>query len=686
MVSVQASLQRFSWKLARTLDTIQPPEQLILTFLAILVGLTTGVVAVLFHKLIDGVHEILFGGAHHFLSSLGSFQILLLPALGGLLVALVVRYPLRGRRGHGVAGVMESVALSGGRVRPLRSFLRVFASAITLGSGGSAGPEDPSVQIGAAIGSGTGQALHLSDERVRTLVACGAAAGIASAFNAPISGVFFALEIVLGQFTTAAFGVVVLSAVVSAAITQAMVGRQPAFQIPSYSFVGFWELGLYSVLGILAAFVAVVYIQALERTKNRFALAPGSPIAKAVVGGLIVGGIGVAFPQIFGVGYEAVGAVLSDGGMAVKLLLALVVIKIVATAITLGSGGIGGVFAPSLFLGAMLGGAFGQLVNQLFPGYVAAPPAYALVGMAAVLAGAIRAPITAIMIPFEMTQDYRVILPLMFATVISTFLAEFLHRESVYSLELLSRGVRLERGQDIDVMKGVSVWEAMTRDVDTVPDDLPLTDLELVFVRSHHHGFPVLNEKEELSGVVTIQDLERAKQRGPIDNLVARDIATTDILVTFPDEPVWQALRRLGTRDVGRLPVVDRANPKRLLGAVRRYDIIHAYQRAIIRRIEKQDQTEKLRLGKLTGTRVVEIEIEPGDHAVGCSISKLTLPESGLLITAHRHGKSVMLHGNICLQAGDRVTAVIAHDKADELIAVLKSGRLPSKQETVEPQ
>ncbi len=339
MVSVQASLQRFSWKLARTLDTIQPPEQLTLTLLAILVGLSTGVVAVLFHKLIDWIHELFFGGAHHFLPFLGSFRVLLLPALGGLLVALIIRYPLRGRRGRGVAGVMESVALAGGRVRPLRSFLRVFASAITLGSGGSAGPEDPSVQIGAAIGSGTGQVLHLSDERVRTLVACGAAAGIASAFNAPISGVFFALEIILGQFTTAAFGVVVISAVASAAITQAMVGRQPAFQIPGYSFIGFWELGLYSVLGILAALVSVVYIQALERTKNRFALASWPPVAKTVFGGLLVGGIGVAFPQIFGVGYEAVGTVLSDGGMAVKLLLALIIIKIVATAITLGSGG-----------------------------------------------------------------------------------------------------------------------------------------------------------------------------------------------------------------------------------------------------------------------------------------------------------------------------------------------------------
>jgi len=674
MASAEALFQRISWKLARTLDTVQPPEQLVLTLLAIFVGMTTGAGAVLFHRFIDGVHAIFFGGADRFLSVLGPFRVMLLPAIGGLLVALIIRYPLRGRRGHGVAGVMESVALSGGRIQPLRNLLRVLASAITLGSGGSAGPEDPSVQIGAAIGSGTGQALHFSDERTRTLVACGAAAGIASAFNAPISGVFFALEIVLGQFTTAAFGVVVLSAVASAAVTQAMAGRQPAFQILPYSFVSAWELSLYSVLGLLAALVAVSYSQTLAWIHNRFALISWSPVAKTVFGGLIVGVIGVAFPQVFGVGYGTIGAVLSDGGLAVKLLLALVLLKILATAITLGSGGIGGVFAPSLFLGAMLGGAFGQVVGRLFPGIVAAPPAYALVGMAAVLAGAIRAPITAIMIPFEMTQDYHVILPLMFATVISTFVSEFLHRESVYTMELLRRGVRLERGQDIDVMKGIAVWEAMTREVDTVSTNLSLENLDLVFARSHHHGFPVLDENGDLWGVVTLQDLERAKKRGPIKDLCVRDIATTDVLVAYPDEPVWQALSRLGTRDVGRLPVVERSNPKHLVGAVRRYDIIHAYHRAIMRRMEKQEQTEKLRLGKLTGTCVVEIDIDPGDYAAKHSVGELPLPESVLLITAHRNGKSIILHGDVRLEAGDRVTAVVAHDEVDELSNLLKAG------------
>lgn len=656
-----------------------------LTLLALFVGVATGAVAILFHQLIEAVHGIFFGGADRYLALLGPFRYLLLPALGGLMVAWIICFPLRGRRGHGVANIMEAVALHGGRVRPVQSFIRVFASAVTLGSGGSAGPEDPSVQIGAAIGSGTGQVLRLSDERVRTLVACGAAAGIASAFNAPISGVFFALEIVLGQFTTSAFGIVVLSAVVSAALTQAVVGRQPAFPIPSYSFVSFRELVLYSLLGVLAAVVAVAYIHVLHGIKNRFALSGLPTMAKPVVGGLIVGVIGIAFPQIFGVGYEAIGAVLGNGSMEVKLLLVLVIAKIVATAITLGSGGIGGVFAPSLFLGAMLGGAFGEAAGRVFPGAVAAPPAYALVGMAAVLSGAIHAPITAIMIPFEVTQDYHIILPLMFATVISTFLSEFLNKESIYSQALLNRGVRLERGQDIDVMKGVAVYEAMTRDVDTVPDDLPLEDLELIFIRSYHHGFPVLDENEDLFGVVTIQDLEKAKEQGPIDGLAVRDIATTDLLVTYPDEPVWQALRRLGTRDVGRLPVVDRSDPKRLLGAVRRYDIIHAYQRAIVRRLEKQEKTEKFRLGKLTGMRVIEIDIEPGDFAVNIPVSDLPAPVSGMLITAHRDGQSIMLQGNVRLEPGDRVTAVVAHDKVDALTQLLKSGPAPRQSGSESP-
>jgi len=682
MAFVHSLTERLSWKLARALDTVQPPEQLVLTSLALVVGLATGAGAIVFHRLIEGLHGIFFGGADRFFFLLGPARYALLPAIGGLIVAWFIHVPLRGRRGHGVADVMESVALHGGRVRPVASLIRVLASAVTIGSGGSAGPEDPSVQIGAAIGSGVGQSLRLSDERVRTLVACGSAAGIASAFNAPISGVFFALEIVLGQYTTSAFGIVVLSAVVSAALTQAVVGRQPAFQIPPYTFVGYWEVLLYAALGVLAAVVAVAYSHSLHSIHNRFTLAPWPRMSKPVIGGLIVGIMGIAYPQIFGVGYESIGTVLSDGNMEVKLLVALVIFKILATSVTLGSGGIGGVFAPSLFLGAMLGGAFGAVVGRLFPGSVGAPPAYALVGMAAVLAGAIRAPITAIMIPFEMTQDYRIILPLMFATVISTFISDFLQKESIYVRALLSRGIRLQRGQDIDVMQGVAVWEAMTRDVDTVPANLSLKDLELVFVRSHHHGFPVLDENDELLGVVTIQDLERAKERGPIDNLRVRDIATRDVLVAYPDEPVWQALRRLGTRDVGRLPVVDRANPKRLLGAVRRYDIIHAYQRAIMRRMEEQEKTEKFRLGHLTGMRVVEIDIEPGDFAVDRRIADLPGPVSGLLITAHRDGQNIVLHGDVRLQPGDRVTAVVAHGKVEDLVRLLKSGSAGNEAES----
>jgi len=225
-------------------------------------------------------------------------------------------------------------------------------------------------------------------------------------------------------------------------------------------------------------------------------------------------------------------------------------------------------------------------------------------GMAAIFTGAARAPITAVLIIFEMTDDYHLILPLMLATVISTTLAEHLSKESIYTLKLVRRGVRLERGRDIDVIQGVLVREVMTAEVDTISADLDLQELDAIFAETHHHGFPVLDENGDLVGVVTLQDLARARERGPLEGHTVRDIATQSALTVFPDEPMWLALKRLGTRDVGRLPGVDRGNPRRLVGLIRRNDIVRAYQVGISRRLDLQERADKLRLGKADWRRV----------------------------------------------------------------------------------
>jgi CIC family chloride channel protein len=679
--------QGLTQRLGGWLDRWQPPETVMLMGTALLVGAGAGLGAVVFRWLIDRVHTICFDGLGQAFPFLGDYVLVVAPALGGLIVGPMIYFFAREAKGHGVPEVMEAVALKGGRIRPIVAVIKSLASSITIGSGGSVGREGPIVQIGSALGSTLGQVLHMSDERIRNLVACGAAAGIAATFNAPIAGVIFALEVILGEFTTRYFATVVVSAVTASVIGRIAFGNVPAFVIPTYQLISPWELVFYAVMGMLAAFVAVAFTRILYLFEDLFDAWKGFPeYLKTPIGGALLGLGGLLFFRanlnqgwgvpgdpvaFFGVGYPTMDWALLGQG-TVPLLLALTGIKILATSLTIGSGGSGGVFAPSLFIGSMFGGAFGNFANRLFPTVTAPAGAYALVGMAAVFAGAARAPITSVIILFEMTDDYRIILPLMLATVISTVLAEHLSRESIYTLKLTRRGIRLERGRDIDVMQGVLVGEAMTTDVDTVSADMDLQELELVFTETHHHGFPVLDENGELFGVVTLQDLARAQERGPRDGTKVRDIASRSPLTTYPDEPMWVALKRLGTRDVGRLPVVDRRNPRRLLGLIRRSDIVRAYRVGISRRLDLQERVDKLQLGKLTGTEFVEVLVEPGSPQVGKQVREVPLPQECLLTTARRGDKVILLHGDTRIQANDRIVALADPECANSLKAVFQ--------------
>ena len=675
--------RRLSRTLSGLLDRFQPPETVVLMSTSLLVGLGTGGGAIVFSWMIDLMTRFFYGTLG---PALPDHLILVVgPALGGLVVGPLVYRFAREAKGHGVPEVMEAVALKGGRIRPIVALIKSVASAVTIGSGGSAGREGPIVQIGSALGSTVGQVFRMSDERIRNLVACGAAGGIAATFNAPIAGVMFALEVILGEFSARYFATVVISSVTASVISRMAFGNMPAFAVPAYDLVNPVGLLFHSLLGLLAAFVAVGFTRILYWFEDLFDAWKRFPEPlKASVGGALLGVVGLLYygmaerggwqvpgepVAFFGGGYPAMDWVLASQG-TVGILLLLVLLKTLATSLTIGSGGSGGVFAPSLFVGAMLGGAFGQVVHGLFPTVTAPSGAYAVVGMAAVFAGAARAPITAVLIIFEMTDDYRLILPLMLATVISTVLAEHLNKESIYTLKLSRRGVRLERGRDIDVMQGVLVGEAMTTDVQTIRADAELQELERVFDETHRHGFPVVDQAGELLGMVTLQDLARARERAGWQQRPVGDIATRALLTVYPDEPMWVALKRLGTRDVGRLPVVDRQNPRRLLGLIRREDIVRAYRVGISRRLDLQERADKLRLGRLTGTEFIEILVEPGSPQVGKSVRELSLPAECLLTTARRGDKVILLHGNTQIQEGDRIVALAHPDCARELTAL----------------
>jgi CIC family chloride channel protein len=657
--------QTLARRIRRWLDRWQPPETGVLIATALIVGLGGGLGAVVFRWLINSFTHISFDVMRGWLSFMGPAYVVIVPAIGGLFVGPMIFFFAREAKGHGVPEVMEAIALRGGRIRPIVVLIKSLASSLCIGTGGSVGREGPIVQIGSALGSTLGQLLKLSDERIRNLVACGAAAGIAATFNAPIAGVIFALEIILGEFSVSYFSTVVISSVTASVVGRIAFGNTAAFAAPPYSLVSPWELPLYVLLGGLAGLVAFVFVGALYWFEDLFDAWRFPEYVKPAAGGLLVGAIGFYFPHVFGVGYPAIGDALLDKLMLGTMGL-LVLAKVLATSLTIGSGGSGGVFAPSLFIGAMAGGAFGNVVHQLLPNTTAVPGAYALVGMAAVFAGAAHAPITAIIILFEMTNDYRIILPLMLATVVSTLLSQRLRRENIYTLKLSRRGVRLEQGRDIDVMQGVLVGEAMTTNVDTVGADLPLIELDRAFHETHHHGFPVLDGNGGLFGVVTIQDLERARERGPIPGMYVRDIATRSVLTAYPDEPVWTALRRLGTRDVGRLPVVDRQNPQRLVGIIRRHDIVRAYKVGIRRKLEMQARTERFRLSKLADTEFIEIEILLQSPVAHQAVKELTLPEGCVLVSILRDNRVLIPHGDTRLAPGDRLTALVRLDCTPE--------------------
>lgn len=666
--------QEWRQRLSQWLDRRGISESGIIMLTALIVGIGAGLGAVLFRRLIDGVQFLAFERVGGLLADIAPFHLLIIPALGGAIFGPLIYRFAREAKGHGVPEVMEAVALRGGRIRPRVALIKALASSICIGTGGSVGREGPIAQIGSALGSTVGQVFKLSDERVRNLVACGAAGGIAATFNAPIAGSIFALEVILGQFHAGYFGAVVISAVTADVIGRIFEGNLRAFIVPPYTLVHPWELVLYTVLGGLAAVFAVGFTRLLYRVEDLWDQLSFPEYFKPVLGGLLLGLVGLltfkhdGFPRVFGVGYDTISQSLI-GELALQVTLALFFIKMLATVLTLGSGGSGGIFAPSLFMGAMLGAAFGEVVHQLFPAFTGPPGAYALVGMAAFFSGAAHAPITSILMLFEMTGDYRIILPLMLATVMSTLVSRLISQESIYSLKLSRRGIHLQQGQDIDVMQGVRVAEAMTTNVDVVSPGMSLDELAEAFARTHHHGFPVVNDTQELVGVVSIQDLERAMAAGPVEGKVVGDILTAEgLLVAYPDEPMWAALRRLGTRDVGRLPVVAGQDSRRLIGVVRRRDIVRAYNNAIVKRAHHQHRAEILRLGKLDDAGFMHVKIPDQSPAVGQRISEIRLPEACLIVSVRRARKLHVAHGHTVLQAGDEVTAFAG----EECIPVLR--------------
>ncbi len=702
------TMRRWSRRFSLLLDRFQPSEGTLLLILSIIIGLVTGFAAVLFIKLIDWITEFSFGDVPAAIDW-GRWWIILIPVLGSLISGPIIAFFASEAKGHGVPEVMQALVLNGGRIRPRVAVAKIAASSVCIGTGGSAGREGPIVQVGSTFGSTMGQLFRMSDRRISNLVACGAAAGIAATFNAPIAGVAFAIEVLVGDVTISVISNVVISAVTAAVVSQAFLGADPAFAIPTYALNSPWEILFYSVLGLLTGGMGVLFIKALYGAEDIFDNWEKAPMwVRPAVGALLLGLVGFIYPpllvklginpdlarwglpvienlpHIFGSGFDTIEAALT-GPLPWILLISLLFLKLLATSLTLGSGNSGGVFAPALFMGAMLGGLFGLAVDMLFPSIALNPGAYALAGMAGVFVGAARAPLTAILIAFEMSNDYKVILPLMAVTIFSLIIAHRLFPESIYTLKLARRGLRLRFGRDVDVLDGVLVSEVMTKNPPTVYENESIAELEHFFLATHHHGAMVLNDEGQLVGIVTLQDLERCLN--DIENckdLKIKDVMTKTLVVTYPDDTIGDALQRMAVRDIGRMPVVDRDDPTRLLGAVRRSDITQAYQRGILRRDMLAERSTHLRASRSGGAEFLELKVEPGSPAAGKKVKELKLPE-GVLLTTRFHGNQHhLLHGDDALEPGDIVLALAEPNAVDELKALFRSRtrELPLKPDT----
>ena len=419
---------------------------------------------------------------------------------------------------------------------------------------------------------------------MRILVGCGAAAGIAATFNAPVAGAMFALEIVLGDFGLATFSPIVISSVVATAVSQAYLGNTPAFIVPVYELVSAWEFPMYLFLGLFCALVGVTFTRTLYRIEDLFDEIKFPEYLKGIIGGLFLGVASLAFPQILGVGYGAINLALMQK-MAWWILLVLVPAKILATSITIGAGGSGGIFAPSLFLGSMAGGFFGAVVHHLFPGITASPGAYSIVGMAAVVSATTHGPLSAILILFEMTGDYKIILPLMLSCIVSVIASGQLLRDSIYTLKLARRGVNIREGKEVNILKSMRVKDVMNTQIETIAEALPLQQMSEVISKSKFNSFPVLNAQNQLTGILSFNDYSEAIFNEHLkDIVVAKDLATTDLVTISLNDNLYTALEKISLKDFAVLPVVADDDPTRLEGLISRRDIIGAYNKAVLKK------------------------------------------------------------------------------------------------------
>jgi len=624
IISLNKAFKDLSRKTADLLERAKLTEHTFMIIVAIIIGILAGFSAIGIRAMIEFFSDLSFPGEGNLLENIMNspwYVIILAPIIGGLIVGPLIYFFAPEAKGHGVPEVMQAILLKGGNIRPRVAIIKALASAISIGTGGSVGREGPIIQIGSSLGSTVGQFFRVPSKRLKTLVGCGAAAGIAAAFNAPIAGALFAVEIILMDFAVAQFSPIVISSVMATVISHHFEGDFAAFQVPPYEMGSTIEIGFYFLLGAVTGLASYLFIKILYYSEDFFENRINFPeYFKPVIGGLVIGIIGLFYPHVMGVGYDTINIAL-HGNMLWKLAILLLFVKIFATSVTLGSGGSGGIFAPSLFMGAMVGAFFGTIVHNLFPDITAGPGAYALVAMGGLVAGTTRAPITAIIIVFELTNDYHIILPLMITCIISMILSSKLSRESIYTLKLVMRGIQIKEGTEINIMESIFVKDVYSEKFDyiNISDNFSQVVNKIIQGRGRH--FPVLDSAGNIRGIILVDTIkDYLFEKDSLQNLlIAEDIMSTNFDTVSLEDNCQTALDKMSKFNFDNLPVVASPDSKKIIGVIWRNDIQDAYNEEVERREISSTLASSISM-KEPETNVTFLE--------GYSISEIKAPKS----------------------------------------------------------
>lgn len=658
-------------------DRLHLNENTVILILASLIGIIGGFGAVGFRTLIEFIQAVALGGSEHVLDTVTAlpwYRKIWIPTLGGLIVGPLIYFLGKETKGHGVPEVMEAVALRGAKIRVRVMLLKAFVSAVTIGTGGSVGREGPIVQIGSSMGSSLGQLLRVSKERMRVLVACGAAAGIAATFNAPIAGVLFAIEIIMGNYAITTLVPLIMSSVMATIVGRWYFGDIPAFEIPRYTLHSAWEILPYILLAALTGFVAVAFTRLLYATEDLVGKIKLKDWLKTPVVLFLIGLMLLFFPQVYGVGYDTISQVLKAETVW-YLLLMLVPIKMLATSITLAAGGSGGIFAPCLFLGAVLGGLFGIMMQFLFPATVVSPGAYAVVGMSAMVAGATHAPITAFMVIFEMTGDYKLILPLMVCAILASFVANLIMKDSIYTMKLSRRGVDLSKGMEVSIMQATKVRDIMKQEMVVLNDKAGFNDILQSVINSNDSYYYVVDDNNIFQGSFNVHDIKEVLNEQSLSGLVvAKDLVALSVSPSIEMEATLaQCMRKFSIYETEELPVVENSKTLKLMGKVSRQYLINFYDREILR---QGSLGLKFIQGKLPTTAPTQSYIDlPDDFEihvlpVAAAIQGQTLKDLDIRNTygvsvvsinriAERGAREVIIpHPDAALQKGDMLVLI----------------------------